>query len=605
MYNIICGAPYNNQAPLLSLHGQQANIFLNMGFNNTYINKHLPSSLCDLIDIATYLYCIDSQMSFEDTPSSYKVVIPVRDTLVWNNPFITHKLLRTLQILSYHQYDITFSQFIASEESEAIIDDYHKPPVNPSTHTCVFGTGIDSLAGVLYDLKFDDNNLTLLGFHDSDKQLSIQQKLFSEIKYICNTVNYIPIKITSPHIPQDFEGKLRAFLFSSIGLAISYLLGKDELTIYENGISNLNLTTHDCNTFTLPSLTNPLFVERFQGLLSALTARKFNIRNPFRWYTKQELLETISLNHYKELITYSSSCSKVSYLPGNKTHCGECKKCLERRLAILGAKLQEHDPVDLYLYDIFLDNWHDNNDIYAAKDFVHMASNIYHMNLNNFLREYPQIYDITASSDNTRPIQNIFSFLKRHATNVHNVIVRTIKKYASKIFEGQLPPKSMLFAITNRHSSIGSPLSQEQISISKALIHDIDITPKQFCEFAINSEHKSIVISGGIILVGTEYRLIILLLPLFLKAQNNRCTCQPTKAADLASEIYNGDEISLRKLISRINQKIAYGTAIRMNIDIGPHGFIENVRSQGYRINPSVKILATYGSLMEDSSHSN
>jgi len=48
------------------------------------------------------------------------------------------------------------------------------------------------------------------------------------------------------------------------------------------------------------------------------------------------------------------SCARIREMTVPQTHCGVCSQCVDRRFAVLAARLEAHDPETLYKLDLLL-----------------------------------------------------------------------------------------------------------------------------------------------------------------------------------------------------------------------------------------------------------
>lgn len=81
----------------------------------------------------------------------------------------------------------------------------------------------------------------------------------------------------------------------------------------------------------------------------------FAIETPFFWKTKTEVLQRLKENDSSDLLDTSVSCTRTFENADQKTHCGRCSQCVDRRFAALAAGLSEQDHAGLYTSDFIND----------------------------------------------------------------------------------------------------------------------------------------------------------------------------------------------------------------------------------------------------------
>jgi hypothetical protein len=82
--------------------------------------------------------------------------------------------------------------------------------------------------------------------------------------------------------------------------------------------------------------------------------RPVAVDNPFIHMTKTQVLSELARHRQQSLITYTYSCAHQGYGQTQLSlHFGTCSQCIDRRLAVLAAGVQEHDPERDYRTNVF------------------------------------------------------------------------------------------------------------------------------------------------------------------------------------------------------------------------------------------------------------
>lgn len=579
MFTFACGSPYRGHQPKFSLYGEQANLGLKLGRFALLLHL-LPLLWRDLVDIAVYLYSIDYQLSFQKLSTCCHVIIPVRDPDLWNSLPIQELLLKQLSILSPHHYQFTFTHFhdpppdIRQTECRAIVPD--------NNHIAIYDGGIDSLAGIVHNYQ-NNKPYTLLGIYHSHHEYNAQQHLYAKLSQSYPCLRMVSIGVQTPFITSKKSGNLQAFLYAILGAAIAYAFGQRQFTVYENAVQShySHITQQKLSGSIMPLIFIPLF----QRFISQLCQEDIKVNVPFAFKTPEELVQHIDKTGYASYITHTYNCQSST---DAKTYCGICPSCLQ---SFMACSTMQHMPY-IFQHQPLTDNWTDEQALADAKYYLTTISAMHSMSRIQYVQAYPNIHKYALHVQ-----ENIFASLKRHASHIHHMVVHFIQRYAKHIYEGKMSPRSLLYFMIMRHaySAIEEDIKQD---VATNMFAQYELPHDTFCEFAIDQEHKVIVITGGVKLVGAEYRLILLLLPSFTTSKNTSAPVTPLRTNVLAHKIYNGDEVKTRKLISRINHKVEYATGLTSDTQKQESIFIENIRGQGYYINPNTRLLGTYGELL-------
>ena len=113
------------------------------------------------------------------------------------------------------------------------------------------------------------------------------------------------------------------------------------------------------------------------------------IDNPYAWLTKTDVVARLRHHGGADLIAKTTSCSRVRDRTKAHPHCGRCSQCLDRRFAVLAADVAEHDPVDKYEVELFLDPRQDPRDRTMAWDWYrHAVRRLARMSQSEFMTTF-------------------------------------------------------------------------------------------------------------------------------------------------------------------------------------------------------------------------
>jgi 7-cyano-7-deazaguanine synthase in queuosine biosynthesis len=335
--------------------------------------EEIPERILDLLQIASYVFCADrmaSRGSRESVTNSgwartFNLKIPVRDLSFWDAVSVKKTLNDVLSFMTGdRRYDFTF---LKAQEYTAVqlslFSEAESELVNAKdADVMLFSGGLDSLAGAIERLNENPNRkLCLVSHKSSTTSTSIQNKLTENLRqaYGDRIVKYGFECHNRDMKTKEETQRTRMFLFSAIAFAICDRLNKNELFIYENGVTSINVPIQvDTINARASRTTHPKTIgllERFYRLFNP----KFRIVTPYRANTKAEIVEKFLTYRAKYFIPSSVSCSSTRNKPQGTPHCGTCSQCIDRKFAMYAVGLDEED--DSYETDFILDE--NNNEL--------------------------------------------------------------------------------------------------------------------------------------------------------------------------------------------------------------------------------------------------
>lgn len=357
------GLPFDGGTPLrLSRHGRRANVFVEIDDVERAVWGRVPSprAFQDLIDIAAYVYAADQAIRRgEPDDACYGkrwrrqlfFRIAVREPDLWNRPGVREELTSTLSFLSEDEYYFEFTPFPPPPRTDRLT----RPglPFGGEAHgVMLYSGGLDSLAGAVREVVKQRRKIVLVN-HRSTPQLRQRQLLLVDRRAGRARPGlpiFVPVRVSKSSLPTDeYTRRTRSFLYASLAAAVAQLPGQSAIRIYENGVVSLNLPPCARVVGARASrTTHPRALDGFERLFTRVVGRRFRVGNTFRLMTRAEVVRELAEAGCADLIGLTTSCQHTRRLRLDRTHCGLCSQCIDRRFAVLAAGEGAHDPAELY-----------------------------------------------------------------------------------------------------------------------------------------------------------------------------------------------------------------------------------------------------------------
>jgi len=310
------------------------------------IQQRFPSLIADVIDLAVAIHASD-RLTIQDQsqpPIQLQVVLPIRNPEILNQTFLHQQLSQLLERATDKKWGFEFvqrSQPGRSIEIEPLLWD-SEPDVD---EVLLWSGGLDALAGLYTRLKHSPSKTFSLfssGSNDNDRKR--QQEVFHALQLLFpNQLSLCRARITfdkSNHCRKNSSARARGIVFMLLGSAYSYLRGRRDLHVYENGIGAINLPYRksalglDHSRSVHPETL--LGVSRY---MSELIGEDFKVWNPFLFNTKTEMLMALAEDARPDLASLTSSCDS----PHRKkpVQCGYCASCILRKQALAASQLAD------------------------------------------------------------------------------------------------------------------------------------------------------------------------------------------------------------------------------------------------------------------------
>jgi hypothetical protein len=234
--------------------------------------------------------------------------------------------------------------------------------------------------------------------------------------------------------------------------------------------------------------THPQTIGRLGKLFTLIAEGEFEIERPLLWHTKTEVLELLKRFGHEQLIPSSVSCSRTFTNLANSTHCGACFQCLDRRIAVFAAELDDIDNPGLYATDIVFDSIPTSEQKTTVVDYLRQAKRFAEWNPDHFqihvMDDLQQLlYWIPEYPDEVALVESVWDLCSRHGAQVRRALLRMRAKYEDPF--SRLRPDCLLQLINDREF-LRDPISRLITAVEERLSRAI---PKMFRSIEPKNEH--------------------------------------------------------------------------------------------------------------------
>lgn len=342
---------------------------LNYAKNDKHLNYGLADALMglykfnlqpseigiDLLVFASLVYAADTRISRasesqDNWTREIQLVVPVSNVERWQEA--APQLRTMLNFLTGDRWSFAFTlrptQFLnlTKPTTPSLLGDKYNS-------LGLFSGGLDSLIDSINVLE--EGKTPLFISHSAEGAVSSSQRnLLAQLRR-----HYGKQRIDALRLWMSFSNNLipgvgaeettrgRSFLFIALGALVGTAFRAPiKLRIPENGFIALNVPLDPMRLGALSTrTTHPFYLARWNDILATL-GTDVQVENPYRHYTKGEMVKNCSnMSFLESVVNTSMSCSsptKGRWMGKGQEHCGYCLPCLVRRAALL-AGLQNED----------------------------------------------------------------------------------------------------------------------------------------------------------------------------------------------------------------------------------------------------------------------
>jgi len=402
---------------------------------------HLNNRILDLLELSAFVYAVDrytfrgskEAIEYHSWGRNFDFHIKVRDYDFWEDKSVQYLLQDCLQFMTGDSsYHFTFYPGHSTEPTN-MFDKVHSSIgdlINKRDICKIsiipFSGGLDSLAGVLEVLEKSNHKVMLVSHQSSPGIKKTQEALWRKLDTLYRgRIGFYPFQChLSKYRAKEESQRTRSFLFCSIAFSIAQAYKLESFSIYENGVTSINLPRRqDSMNARTSRTTHPQVVYKLQQLFSLIDGSDFSINTPFINRTKKDIFEVFYKYNRSELISSAVSCSQTRNSSGLGTHCGKCFQCIERRIASFASNLTQFDHQGLYSTEIFSTPITDKEAKTAAVDYVRQAVKVRKNNLDRFQSDYfsdlSEIVDFyPGETDQFAVVEKLWNLMNRHGEAV-------------------------------------------------------------------------------------------------------------------------------------------------------------------------------------------
>ena len=452
--------------------------------------EKLPPRILDLLHIAAHVFSADrlinrgkrSSLSNSAWARDFDFHIPVLDLSFWNNNEIKKAISDALVFMTGDKnYNFSFGESKfghlpkdKSNQMSLFNENFLNIDISQNTNIVLFSGGLDSLAGAIELLNTVPESKLVLVSHKTNPSVTSMQN---------NIVKYLQSNYPNRILHYGFDcyyrktqskeetQRTRMFLYSSIAFAICNCIGKHYFSIYENGITSINLPIQaDVFNARASRTTHPKTINLMKKIFRFIDD-KFEIHTPYYDKTKEDILTVFSAYNENNLIKSSISCSSTRKKPNSFKHCGSCSQCIDRRLAAYASNMHEHD--DEYAVD-FISSIPDDETKQRLIQMLRFASAANYKSSFELFKNFPE--EITILIENWHldksedSLEEIFSLLSKYSDSV----IRAVKTIQLK-YDNPLTPltNNSFLSIISTREYLKTPIQLRIEELDKMLIKSI------------------------------------------------------------------------------------------------------------------------------------
>lgn len=411
---------------------------------------YLPPRILDLVEIACYVFAGDryslrgpkEAVEYQSWSRQMKYAIKVRDLDFWNRAETKAMLSDALTFMTGDKsYDFEFQGGHSTDPVDLFDSEEFVVESSTPTEVILFSGGLDSLAGAVDLLESSEKQVCLVS-HQSGQPDTIRTQnglVHALSETYSNRIKHYRFNsgLKDKHAKEETQ-RTRSFLFSSVAFAIATAHGQDHFSIYENGVTSMNLPRReDLINARASRTTHPKTIYFLKAFFSYVAEKTFLISTPFLLKTKTDVLMELRSRQKEHLLTSSVSCSKTfqRFEHDRRTHCGMCYQCLDRRFAVYGSGLEDSDNPGLYNTDFVQEAIPDSESKVSLFGYLKQAQEFAESNNDALYETYAsQLVDIIGhmnlGNDNVEMLA-VLDLIKKHGNQVWDGIRQMKLKHES------------------------------------------------------------------------------------------------------------------------------------------------------------------------------
>jgi 7-cyano-7-deazaguanine synthase in queuosine biosynthesis len=455
----------------IRLHEPGANARLRLGQVCRVTWQSIPPVLQDLAEVASYVYLADRQCrrGVESIDDGWRrrlhFRIPVRLPDLWNHSDVSEALERTLAFLTEDEYFFEFQPQRKLPPFESHLEfggqNQHGEEV------ILFSGGADSLSAASRQVIRERRRVVLLHHRSNFKPQPVVENLARELARIrpdcAPTLLSVEVHRTGKQADPDPFQRSRSFLFACLGALVAQVNGLQRVLLCDNGVISVNLPLAGPVVGARASrTTHPRFLRDCSSFLTRLLGEGMAIINPLQRLTRTQVLQQLRDCGAAPLLALSRSCAYPRHATNEQPHCGVCTQCLDRRLAVLAADLQDHDPTGGYRVELFEGERPASRDQNLLAAYLASVDALDQMDEAAFCARYGELTRVLPYLDQAPALAAHQAYLlhRQHAQEVWGVVDRELSRRARQWRRGQLQAGTLLGMVTRDQVGPSSPVAR-------------------------------------------------------------------------------------------------------------------------------------------------
>lgn len=383
----------------------------------------------------------------------FTMVLPVSSPTLWARPDVTAALREALGFATEDDWSFAFvklppatvRQTLFGKETDRVLRG------NPDC-VVLFSGGMDSLCATVEAIADRGQRPLALSFRSANQVAHGQADLVRAVRqrfpdWLLPHLAFSSQRRGGPE--PDPSQRSRAFVLAALGCAVAESLGIETVLLADNGYVSINPPISGELAGALASRgTHPTLLRLVNRLVSLLFSQPIMLINPLADQTRAEALETLKRHNCQDLISSTLTCGKFRSprQSGAVPHCGTCSQCVDRRFAVIRAGLEDVDPADRYVVDLFTQDLVGGEALKVAPMYVRFAQEAGQLTPEGIVTATPHLTACLddASGDVHRDALELGHLLWRHSREVTAVVAEMIGRYPRELATGVLPDRSLL-----------------------------------------------------------------------------------------------------------------------------------------------------------------
>jgi 7-cyano-7-deazaguanine synthase in queuosine biosynthesis len=423
---------------------------------------HIPERTLDLLELAAYIYAADRHtkrgdrdaVEFHSWSRRFRFRMKVRDLNFWKRADVQDALRSCLTFMTGDaDFSFVFTGGHKTPPTSLFDQEGTFLPPSGDHQIALFSGGLDSLSGAVQALASSSSSLVLVSHQSQPSSKQVQRGLARTLndRFSGRAKLYaFECSLSGTRAVEETQ-RSRSFLYTSIGFALAQAFGRSSLTVYENGVTSLNLRRReDLANARASRTTHPRALAAAQSVLRLVGGRPFEIETPAFWMTKTDVIHQLVAADQGDLIASSVSCSRMFQREG-AAQCGRCFQCVDRRLAIFAAGKEDLDSS--YAVDIMRQTIPDPESKTTIVDYLRQAAHLANSTADSFQAEYVSeladaLDSLPALGTELDRVQRVWELMQRHGQSVRHALQRIHERFDDPL--KPLPTDSLPSLVSTR-----------------------------------------------------------------------------------------------------------------------------------------------------------